>query len=186
VLFCGHVYVQLSTVSQRLRDLERRLDRLGTSVEQQYRRHDQHVAILVACQRDTANVLNHELERHALYPAVEAVVALAAELSHLRDCASQLLGGGGDGAGKLRAEIDISCSVAGEKLANLDVQRIAPAEGEQLDPKTHSVCGYVETADESFHGRISKLVTPGTVYRGTVLRQARVIVFRLKPSENQE
>jgi hypothetical protein len=188
VLFCGQVYVQLSLLSQRVQDLERRLDRLGTSVEQQGRQHDQHVAVLAACQRDTAGVLNHELEQHALHPAIEAVVALAAELSHLQGCASQLVDAaiGGDGVGKLQAEIDISCSVARERLAHLDVQRITPLEAEEFDPTEHVLCGCVETADESLHRKISKLVAPGIVYRGKVLRPARVLAFRVKtPTEHE-
>jgi hypothetical protein len=145
------------------------------------------VAILAACQRDTAGVLNHEIDRHAIHPAVETVVALAEELSHLKDCASRLPDGsaGGDGMDKLRTEIDISCTVAREKLANLDVQMIRPAEKEQLDAKVHSACGYIVTRDGELQGKISKLVTPGIAYRGKVLRQARVTVFRMKTSVDQ-
>lgn len=188
VLLCAHVYGQLGVFGQRIRDLEEQLQRLGTIVEQQYRRDGQHVAILAACQRDTAGILNHEVERHALHPAVEAVVALAEELSHLQDCARELLDGGvsGDDVDKLRAEIDISCTVAREKLANLDVQRITPAEGEELDARTHAVCGCLETADENLLGKISKLMTPGIAYRDKVLRQARVILFRLRRSGDQK
>ena len=187
VLLCAHVYGQLGVFGQRVQALEEQLHRLGTIVEQQYRRDGQHVAILAACQRDTAGVLNHEVDRHALHPAVEAVVALAEELLHVQNCAGELLDGGvsGDDVDKLRAEIEISCTVAMEKLANLDVQRITPAEGEELDTQLHVVCGYTETADEGLHGRISKLVTPGIAYRGEVLRQARVIVFRMRTSDGQ-
>jgi molecular chaperone GrpE (heat shock protein) len=115
------------------------------------------------------------------------VVALAEELSHLRDYASQLSHANldGDGVDKLRAEIDVSCTVAREKLANLDVQRITPAEGEELDAQLHTVYGYTETAGGDLHGRISKLVTPGIAYRGKVLRQARVTVFRRRTSDGQ-
>lgn len=188
VLYWGHVYGQLGLLGQRIRDLEEQLHRLGTIVEQQYRRDGQHVAILAACQRDTAGVLNHEVDRHALHPAVEAVVALAEELSHLRDCARAILDGGvsGDDVDRLRAEFDISCTVAREKLANLDVQRITPAEGEELDTQLHAVCGYTETTDEGLHGRISKFVTPGIAYRGKVLGQARVTVFRMRRSGDQK
>jgi molecular chaperone GrpE (heat shock protein) len=187
VLFYGYVYGQLGVLGRKVHALEEQLDRLGASIEQQGRQHDEHVAILAACQRDTAIVLNHELDRHALHPAVEAVVALAEELSHLNDCASQLpnVSVDGDGVDRLRAEMDISCSVAREKLANLDVQRITPAEGEQLDPKVHTVCGYVEMVDKNLHGRISKVVTPGIAYRGKVLRPARVLVFRMRTSDGQ-
>lgn len=187
VLFCGQVYGQLGEFGRRVQALEERFDQFRALVEQQYRRDGEHMALLAACQQDTARVVNHELERHALHPAVEAVVALAEELSHLKDRASQLpdTGDDRDAMNKLRAEIDISCSVAREKLAQLDVQRITPAEGGELDARTHAVCGCVETADGNLVGQISKLVTPGIIYRGKVLRQARVTVFRMRTSDGQ-
>jgi hypothetical protein len=90
VLLCGQVYGQLGEFGRRVQTLEEHLDQLRALVEQQYRRDGEHMALLAACQRDTASVVNHELERHALHPAVEAVVALAEELSHLKECASPL------------------------------------------------------------------------------------------------
>jgi molecular chaperone GrpE (heat shock protein) len=188
VRLCGHLYGQLGVLGQKVHVLEEQVDRLSTTVGQQSRRHDEHVAILAACQKDTANALNHQVERHALHPAVEAAVALTEELSRLQDCAKQLPGSdeGNDGLGEIRTEIDISCTVAHEKLAHLGVQRIAPTEGEQFDMKLHSVCGCVETIDEELQGKISKLVTAGIVYRRKVLRQARVSVFRMRTSDGQD
>ena len=188
VLFSGYVYDQLHTLGEKVHVLEEQLDCLGTTIERQYRQHDEHVAILAACQRDTAAVLNHEIDRHALHPAVETVVALAEELSHLKDCASQLPegGAGAEEMDRLRTEIDISCTVAREKLAHLDVQMITQAEGEQLDAKVHLACGYAATMDGDLQGKISKLVTPGIAYRGKVLRQARVTVFRVKNSADPQ
>lgn len=188
VLFYGYVYGQVNVLGQRIQALEERFDRLRAMVEEQYRRHEEYLSIVAACQRDTAAVLNHELDRHALHPAIEAVVALVEELSHLRDCASRLPEPSCDenGVGKFRAEIEISCTIAKEKLANLDVQMITPTPGEGLDPKLHAVCGYNGTTDEDLRGRISQVVTPGIIYRGKVLRQARVLVFRTKTSANQQ
>jgi len=188
VLLCGHVYSQLGRLARHVQALEERLDGFGQIVEQLHRRSHKHMTLLAACQRDTAAVLNHELDRHALHPAIEAIVALAEELSHLKDCARQLLDGcaGREEVGKLRAEMDLSCTVARERLANLDIERIAPAEQEKLDARVHMVCGHVATADEDLHGRIHKLVTPGIAYRGKILRQARVLVFRLKSSGGQK
>lgn len=188
VLFFQYVYGQLSLLGQRVHDLERQLEGLSTTIEKQYRQYDEHMATLAACQRDTAKALNHELERYALHPAIEAVAALAEELFHLQDSARQLLdsGVGDDGAGPLTQEIGISGSVARERLANLDIRTIAPSAREQLDSKEHAVCAYNNTEDEDLHGQIGKLVTPGVVYRGKVLRQARVVVFRCETSGDQE
>ena len=183
VLFIQYLYAQLAALMGQVRDMEDRLDRLGSIVERQYRQYKQDMAMLAACQKDTANVLNREMERHALHPAVEAVVTLAAELSHLQDCAGRLLDGG-DAADRLRKEIDICCTVAGETLANIDARRIAPSAGEPFDPKEHTVCGYVETSEEGLHGKIGMVVTPGILYRGHVLQQALVTILRLKATTN--
>jgi len=187
VLFLGYVYSQLSRLDQRMQALEKHFSHIGAMVDRQNRRDEQHVTVLAACQRDTAKALDRALERHALHPAIEAAAALAEELSRLQDSASQRDegGAGGDEVDELGAQIEISCTVARERLANLDVQRIAPAERAKLDAQMHMVCGYVETADENLHGRISRLLTPGIAYRGKVLRQARVTVFRRNPSGNQ-
>jgi len=188
VLFLQFVYGQLDKLGRRVHQLENRLDRLGATVERQRRQCDEHFILLAACQQDTAKALNREIEQHALHPAIKAVGALAEELSRLEVCAIRLLGDGTDGgqAGELRNEIEISCGVAREKLAALDVQMITPAEGAELDAKHYEVCGSIQTADQDRHGRIGKLVTPGITYRGKVLRQARVLVFRFEASRNQQ
>jgi molecular chaperone GrpE (heat shock protein) len=186
VLFYQYLYTQLGALSRQVCDMENRLGRLGTTVERQYRQYEQDVAMLAACQRDTAGALNRQIEKTALHPAVEAVVALAAELSHLQACAEGLPDGGtsDDAAGKLRQEIEICCTVADETLANINAKRIMPSPGEPLDPKEHAVCGYVETSEEGLLGKIGTVVTPGILYRGNVLRQARVTVLRLKTTTN--
>jgi len=186
ILHQQFVYAQLGALARKVQELEGRLECLGRSIEQQYGRDDEHIVALAACQRDTAKALNQELQRHAVYPAVEAVAALAEELSRLQERAKEPLDSGDDnGIAQLQAEIDISCCIAREKLAALDVQIIAPSRSEELDTTRHAACGYIETAEKNFHGRISKLVTPGLVYRGKVLRPARVWVFRSNASVPQ-
>jgi hypothetical protein len=142
------------------------------------------VARLAACQKETAAILNHEIQRRDLYPAIEALVALATELSHLAGQVQQLPAEGADGdkANKLRQESALSCSIASERLAHLNVTMITPGEKENLDPQAHSVCSFVETTDKRLHKRIAQLVTPGILYQDKVLRPARVSVFRLQVS----
>jgi molecular chaperone GrpE (heat shock protein) len=113
---------------------------------------------------------------------------LAEELLHLQDGVKQSLpaDGGGDRTDQLRQEIDIGCTVAGERLAHIDVKRIVPGEGEEFDPQEHVICGYIQTADEGLNGRISQLVKPGIVYGRKVLRPARVTVFRQDTQQKQE
>ena len=188
VLFEGYVYRQLKVLDKSIHELEKRLDRLDANIEQQYHRHGEYMSILAACQRDTASVLNREIDRHALHPAIETVVALSEELSHLKDYVSQMPNGSPDHENieKIGGEIDLSCTVAQERLANLDVQIITADRGQELDARVHSACGSIVTVDRDLQGKISKLVTPGIAYRGKVLRQARVTVFRMKTSKKQQ
>jgi len=187
VLLCGYLYGRMTDLAQKVHEQQSRLDRLGLVVERQYRRDEEHLAILAACQRDTASVVNRELQQQALYPAVEAVAALAAELLYLQDSAKQLVNaeGGADSIEKLRQQIVIGGVVATERLAHIDARMIAPRPREQLDPREHVLRGSVETGDADLHGKISQCVTTGLVYRGKVLCQARVIVFRRKTSTNE-
>lgn len=187
ILFLQYAYSQLNMLAERSRETEQRMDQLGTIVERLSNQYDRHVAALVNCQKETAGILNHELERHALNPAIEALVKLAKELTDLPERIGQSTGGVGtekEFAG-IQQEIDISCSIAREQLAHLDIEIIAPSQAQKFDKNAHTICGCVETADEHQHGKISKLVTPGIVYRGKVLHQARVSVFRFQKPVNK-
>jgi len=86
------------------------------------------MARLAACQAEAAKALNHDLEKHVLHPALEAVVALADELCRAQTCVQQIHDAGSSRGEveRLGSEIDLSCDIAREKLAHLDVQRIRP------------------------------------------------------------
>ena len=132
------------------------------------------------CQRVTADLLNRAFERHALYPAVRAVWALAEEISGLNRLAKETADriSGCPALRPLMEAAALASLVAEDKLACLDAKRICPCPGESFNPARHEPVGVVETEDESQRGRVAELVSPGLEYRGEVLRQARVKIFR--------
>jgi molecular chaperone GrpE (heat shock protein) len=185
LLFFQYVYGQLVVVGRKAEALDRRLEHLTATIVQQNQDCDRYITTLAACQKETAALLNREIERRDLYPAVEALVALATELSRLDGQVQQwpAEGAAGDQVNKLRQELALSCSIASEKLAHLEITMIAPGEKENFDPQIHSVCGFVATDDKRLHKKIAKLLTPGIRYQGKVLQPARVSVLRLQVSQ---
>jgi molecular chaperone GrpE (heat shock protein) len=171
-----------------LRDLRRRTQRLDRTLEALNRGYLQCLDIAAKCQEQATQALNHVLERHALNPAVETVVALAEELLRLRDIALQP-NTDGSPAGRLQTlneEINISAQIAREKLDYLDIAHITPSRADPIDPKRHSICRCTDTTDKALHGTVSQLVRPGIMYRGEVLRPAAVAVFRYCETNDEQ
>ena len=180
VLYHQYVYGQLSALNQNSQEWKEQIARLNEIVERQGQSLEQCVTAVAACQKETASVLNREVERHTVKPAMETVVALAEELFHLRDLIEQFCPESGpyDDLEQLKQESEVSCQVACGKLSYLDIERITPSTGDEFDPSVHAACGHVETSDSTLHSRIDKLITSGITHRGKVLRQAKVCVFR--------
>ena len=180
VLYHQYVYGQLSLLNQNSQDLRKQIQHLNEIVQHQGQRCDQYVTIIANCQRDTAKVLNQELERHVLKPAVEAIVTLADELFHLDELVKHLCQGAvaSDELEKLEQDVQISNQIARDKMTCLDIERITPSKGDSFEPQTHIISAHAETSDKALHGKIKQTITPGIVYRSKVLRQARVSVFR--------
>lgn len=173
-----------------LKGQQRQTQQIMAALQRQGQGFRQCVDVAAGCQEQTARLLQHDLERHALEPAVRAVVVLAEELFRLDHLARKLCQGHGVN-GELQTvahELHISVGLAHDKLAFLDIERIEPAPVDKLDPHRHSICDHADTTDQSLHGRIRGVITPGVFYRGKVLRQARVSVFRYTDgqSKNQE
>jgi molecular chaperone GrpE (heat shock protein) len=165
--------------------LRRQHDRFGELtevVQQQTTGFEQCLNTVRNCQEQTAKILNHELDRHALNPAIESVVLLANELERLHGLATQMIGEGRVCAKvqKLIDDLVVSGQIAQDRLRHLDIEKIAPSLNDNFDPKLHTVCSYSDTNDPLRSGCVSEIITAGIIYRGKVLRQARVSVFRNK------
>ena len=169
-----------------LKAQQRQMRLIADSVERQGDDCVQCVKIAAGCQEQTAAILQHNLERHALDPAVETVVTLADELFRLNQICQKLHDPTEDNSElkTLANELGISARVARDRLSFLGIEHIMPAKGEQIDVKRHSICGHTDTQNKNLHGRIGKSITAGVLYRGRVLQEARVSVFRYIESQN--
>jgi len=136
--------------------------------------------IVTECQKQTADYANRTLERHALHPAIEAVDLLAAQIRGLNKQAAALAAGRTPCSlfEPLLEAITTAAEMAEAKCQFLDMEVIRPQVLDELDPKKHDVHQAVQTAEADYHKRVERILTAGLAYRGTVLRRARVSVYR--------
>lgn len=153
-----------------------RLDKLEKTVDRLDQGFFECVNTAKSCQEQTAKFLNNELERHALNPAIKVVVVLADELYRLKDAFNQLQSD--YKFNTLSQYLEMSRQLADDQLSYLDITRINPSAGQDYDHNAHEICSYTNSPDRGMHGKISSVITPGIIYRGKVLRPARVSVFR--------
>ena len=164
---------QFRALRTRFDALDVHLGRLDATVANQTKGFEACIDTVSKCQDQTAKMLNSQLERHALNPAIEAVVALAEELAGLKTKSITA-----EPNSRLTEEINIAAAIASEKLAYLDIEKISPGEFTCLIPHHHEVCGAQQTDNPQLHGKISMLLSCGIIYRGKVLKPAKVSVYR--------
>ena len=169
-------------IRRLLRRQHDRFVELAAVVQRQTTGFEQCLNTVRNCQEQTAKISNHEIERHSLNPAIESVVLLANELERLHGLATQMIGEGRACAKvqKLIDDLAVSVQIAQDRLRYLDIEKISPSVNDCFDPKLHTVCSYSDTDDPLRSGCISEMITAGIIYRGKVLRPARVSVFRHK------
>ena len=167
-------------INKALKACTGQLQQLTETVKWLGQGYQQCVKDVKTCQEQTEKVLRYTLEKHALEPAIKTVVDLSDEVLRLDDIAQKLLQSSefNNELKTLANELQISAAITTEKLTHLDIDRLTPSKGERLDPKLCEVRDFVNTQDKALHGRIAKLISPGLWYRGKVLRQSRVSVFR--------
>jgi hypothetical protein len=163
-----------------LRNQQRWMQQLCYAVENQTRDFHYYLEVVKSCQAQTEKLLRHELERHCLHPALDTIVLLAEELDRLHSLIPTGLPETEHHKDWmiLAQELQISLSVAVDKLADLRLERIIPALGTELNPQEHLLRGSTPTTDQVLHGRISQVISPGLIYQGTILRPAKVFVYQ--------
>jgi molecular chaperone GrpE (heat shock protein) len=141
--------------------------------------------IVADCQKQTAAFANNQFEKNALHPAIETVDSLTLLIEQIHDQTTNL------------SEAQIQCplfkailnsvaqaaQVAQAKRQYLDIEHIKSEELDDFDPNKHEIMQAVETNENSKHKKIKETLVPGLIYRGKVLRQAKVSIYRY--SENQ-
>jgi hypothetical protein len=164
-------------------EFERFSERLGL-LAQAYTNHtsrlESFVQIVAACQKQTAEFANHVLERHALHPAVETVDVLATLIGQLNEQANALVEAGTHCPmfEPLLDAIAEAAKMAQAKREYLDMQSLCPAPLDELNVDNHEIRQAVCTDDPDKHKRVERTLVPGLIYRGTVLRRAKVSVHR--------
>ncbi len=168
-----------------LRTLNKRISRLLEAHEKNERELQSHLAIVADCQKETARCANHELERHALYPAVEAVFMLTCLFQELGKQWDELITSQEHCPlmGSLVNSIAEAAKLANDKCEYLGIQAICPRELDDFDPKQHDIKQVGPTDDSAKHKKIERTLVPGLTYRGKVLQPAKVSVYRYR--ENQ-
>jgi GrpE protein len=135
---------------------------------------------LADCQRQTADFANHALQRHVLYPSILAVDLLSSTICQMAQQANALKNSQQPNTQMMSLVESIlsAAEIAESKKASLDIQSIQPAEMDELDKDMHQIINAVDTDDESRHKKIHQTLTAGLMYRGKVLREAKVSVYR--------
>jgi molecular chaperone GrpE (heat shock protein) len=174
----------VKSMIKRFEQVESRLLFQGQAPEEQREQLEQYFLIVSECQKQTAAFANNQLEQHRLYPAVEAVDYLNRIIGQIYSQTKGL------------SQTQIQCplftdlinaitqarQIAIQKCQSLDIEPIVPEQGRDFDPQRHEIKNAVKTNDTKMHRKICKVLKPGLLYCGRVLRQANVTVYRY--SEN--
>jgi len=172
----------------QLAQLNDRLSKLLENQQNQTSSLEQYLHIVDECQKELAKLANNQLERHLLHPAIEAVDVLIKQIRHLLEQATSL------------PENEIFCPfvrpivdsikhaalIADAKSKSLDIETIEPRGLDDLDPAKHDIREAVKTDEPSKHRKVERTLIPGLIYRGKVLRQARVSVYRHIQTSNSK
>ena len=164
---------------------------LSTLVEHQANKANElerYIELAADWQKQTADIANSTLERHALHPAIKTVDLLAGLIEQLDEQATALI------ENKtycplfksLLTSITEAAKVARARFEYLGIQRIQPKQLEELDVSKHDLKAAVPTDDPGKHKKVERTLVPGLMYRGKVLHQAKVSVYRYPQINNQK
>lgn len=134
------------------------------------------------CQKQTAELANQSLERHALHPAILTIDLLAGLIRQMAQDAGALMKDHQltDSVTPLTHSIVDAARIAKSKLSQLEIQMIEPGELDDLDSNLHEIANAVATDDPDKNRKVSQTLTAGLSYRGKTLRMAKVQVYRFE------
>ena len=139
-----------------------------------------YVEIVADCQRQAAEYANDVVERHALNPAVETVFALTNLIRQLHEQSASLLADHGccKPVSPIFDALSEAVKIADARCDRLDIERLSPNDLDDFDSQEHDIKQAAATDDSSKHRKIKETLAPGLIYRGKVLRQAKVCIYR--------
>lgn len=132
------------------------------------------------CQKQTSELANQTLERHALHPAILTVDMLAGLMQQMAKAAKNLMSASqlSESATSLANSVIDAARIAESKVAQLEIKAICPKELDQLDSNLHEIVKAVETDEQDKNRKVSQTVTNGLSYHGKTLRMAKIAVYR--------
>ncbi|MFA6186343.1 MAG: hypothetical protein WC770_03905 [Phycisphaerae bacterium] len=132
------------------------------------------------CQKQTAELANQFIERHALHPAILTVDLLSNLISQIARQADTLINSQdiSPSLATLMPLILDAAKIADFKKAQLEIQTVSPVDGDDLDNSLHEIVKAIATDDESKNKKTHDTITAGVVYRGKILRPAKISVYR--------
>jgi molecular chaperone GrpE (heat shock protein) len=177
----------LDSINSRLEGIVDNFKQIWQQRENQTQTLSQYLEIVAECQKEIARFANNQFERHALYPAIEVIDVLTRQIKDLLEQANSL------------PENEFFCpfvrpivdsikeaaQIADAKFKSLDMEIIDPKGLDGLDINKHEVRQAIPSSDPTQHKKIQRTLIPGLLYRGKVLRQARVSVYRYVEKEEQ-
>lgn len=163
----------IERINECLRQLAERYESRTGSLEACLR-------IVAECQKEQARYANSVFERHALHPAIATVDLLTSLIQQLCKQATSVVGNQTHCPlfNPLLESIAAAAKVAQAKREYLDMEAICPHQLDDFDPNKHDVRQAVQTDDADKHKKIERTLISGLIYRGTVLRQAQVSIYR--------
>jgi len=142
----------------------------------------ENIKIVANCQKQTAEIANAIVERHALNPAIETVFILTNLLHQLAEKTKSLTGQYTTCHlfEPILNLISETAKMANDKCEYLGIEKISPDELDDFNAKEHEIKQPVTTNDSSKHKKIHQTLIPGLMYRGKVLKFAQVSVYCFK------
>jgi hypothetical protein len=136
--------------------------------------------IAATCQKQTAELANQSIERHALHPAILTVDLLADLISQIARQADTLINNQdiSPSLAPLMPLISDAAKIADSKKAQLEIQTVSPVDGDNLDSSLHEIVKAITTDDEGKNKKVHDTIAAGIVYRGKILRPAKISVYR--------
>lgn len=179
-------FLNESVVSAELSNLrkicESVLNVVNSYLPENQQNNSKNLEMVANCQKQTAEIANAMIERHALNPAIETVFILTNLIHQLAEKT------------KSSTEQHTTChlfkpilnsisetvKIANDKCEYLGIEKISPDELDDFNAKEHEIKQPVTTEDSNKHKKIHQTLIPGLMYRGKVLKFAQVSVYCFK------
>ena len=174
------IYKFFASMHTQLSRQNRLLSKVLKTSEIHFAELENYFNIAATCQKQTAELANQSIERHALHPAILTVDLLADLISQIARQADTLINNKDIESSlvPLSHLILDAAKIADSKKAQLEIQAVSPVDGDDLDSSLHEIVKAIATDDESKNKKVHDTIAAGIVYRGKILHPAKVSVYR--------